>query len=117
MRLVTIRSQGQEQIGALIDADTLVVRLQACEELRHGRPAAHLADMLAFLQGGGAARDTAQSALEFASLERPEGIVLDRAGVELLSPVPRPVSIRDFMAFEQHIINCCLLYTSDAADE
>jgi 2-keto-4-pentenoate hydratase/2-oxohepta-3-ene-1,7-dioic acid hydratase in catechol pathway len=106
MRLVTICYQGQEQIGALTDADTRVVRLHACEQLRHGHPHAHLTDMLAFLRGGAAARDTAQSALEFASSERPDGIVLDRASVEGLSPVPVPVSIRDFMAFEQHIINC-----------
>ena len=32
--------------------------------------------------------------------------MLDRGSVELLSPVPRPESIRDFMSFEQHAINC-----------
>jgi len=32
--------------------------------------------------------------------------VIDRASVDLLSPVPRPESIREFMVFEQHVINC-----------
>jgi len=106
MRLITFRNQGQEQLGALIDADTQVVRLHACEQLRGGQRQTHLTDMLAFLRGDSAARDSAEAALEFALSQRPEGVLLDRAGVELLSPVPRPESIRDFMAFEQHIINC-----------
>jgi 2-keto-4-pentenoate hydratase/2-oxohepta-3-ene-1,7-dioic acid hydratase in catechol pathway len=32
--------------------------------------------------------------------------MIDRASVKLLSPVPRPESIREFMVFEQHVINC-----------
>jgi len=106
MRLITFRSQGQEQLGALIDTDTRVVRLHACEQLRGGQLQTHLTNMLAFLRGGSAARDSAEAALDFALSQRPEGVVLDRADVELLPPVPRPESIRDFMAFEQHIINC-----------
>ena len=62
--------------------------------------------MLAFLQGGSAARDAAQQVIEFASSQDPDGVVVERASVELLSPVPRPESIREFMVFEQHVINC-----------
>lgn len=106
MRLITFRHQGLQEIGALTEADRKVVRLQAAEQLRSGQPHAHLADMLAFLQGGAAARETAQRALEFASSQRPANVFLARSSVELLSPVPRPESIRDFMVFEQHLINC-----------
>ena len=60
--------------------------------------------MLAFLQGASAARDAAQQSVEFAVSQRPEGMVIDRASVEILSPVPRPESIREFMVFEQHVI-------------
>ena len=62
--------------------------------------------MLAFLEGGSAARETAQSALDFVLDRRPEKLILDRSEIEVLSPVPRPESIRDFMSFEQHSINC-----------
>lgn len=62
--------------------------------------------MLAFLRGGTAARDAAQAALDFATSRAPAGVLLDCAGLEILSPVPRPESIRDFMVFEQHITNC-----------
>jgi 2-keto-4-pentenoate hydratase/2-oxohepta-3-ene-1,7-dioic acid hydratase in catechol pathway len=106
MRLITFRHFGLEQIGALADSDAIVVRLQASELLRTGKPHNHLQDMLAFLQGGSAARETAESANEFGLAQRPEGILIERSAVELLSPVPRPESMRDFMVFEQHMINC-----------
>lgn len=106
MRLITFTSGGVEEIGALVDSDSRVVRLQAAEEFRAGRPSPQLMSMLSFLRGGAAARDAAEAALEYALAQRPEGIVLDRSAVQLLSPVPRPESIRDFMVFEQHITNC-----------
>ena len=61
------------------------------------------------LTGCGHSEDEWQAAqrdIEFALSQRPEGIVVERASVELLSPVPRPESIREFMVFEQHVINC-----------
>jgi len=106
MRLVTFRFQGVQEIGALTQADSQIVRLQAAEAVRIGEANPHLHDMLAFLRGGSAARDAAQQAAEFALAQRPEGIVVERLGAELLSPVPRPESIREFMVFEQHVINC-----------
>jgi hypothetical protein len=62
--------------------------------------------MLAFLRGASASRDAAARAIEFASSQRLEGILVDRAQIEMLPPVPRPESIREFMVFEQHVINC-----------
>ena len=106
MRLVTFRYNGLQEIGALIDADRRVVRLQAAEQLDSGRPDPRLASMLAFLASGQAARDAAAQIIDFAVSQRPDGVELGRNNVELLSPVPRPESIRDFMVFEQHVINC-----------
>ena len=105
MRLITFKREREEEIGALA-GDATVVRLQAAETLRAGRPQPHLANMLAFLHGGAAARDAAQAALDFAISQVPPGVLLGCAGLEILSPVPRPESIRDFMVFEQHITNC-----------
>jgi 2-keto-4-pentenoate hydratase/2-oxohepta-3-ene-1,7-dioic acid hydratase in catechol pathway len=114
VRLITFSKEPQElaeksdpqEIGALVHDDTLVVRLQAAEQLRTGRPQPALQTMLAFLEGGAAAREIAEAALEFALRHHPEGVPLDRSSIHLLSPVPRPESIRDFMSFEQHSINC-----------
>jgi 2-keto-4-pentenoate hydratase/2-oxohepta-3-ene-1,7-dioic acid hydratase in catechol pathway len=108
MRLVTFRRQGQviQEIGVLAEGDSRIIRLQAAEQLRSGEPSFHFRSMLAFLQGADAARDAAERTIEFALSQRPEGATIDRASVELLSPVPRPESIREFMVFEQHVINC-----------
>src|SRR6202051_827836 len=106
MRLVTFQLQGLQEIGALTEADSKVIRLQAAEQLRGGEANPHLQTMLEFLQGASEARDAAQRTIEFALSRRPEGVTIERASVELLSPVPRPESIREFMVFEQHVINC-----------
>jgi 2-keto-4-pentenoate hydratase/2-oxohepta-3-ene-1,7-dioic acid hydratase in catechol pathway len=106
MRLVTFQYQGLQEIGVLTEADSKIIRLQAAEQLRGGEPNPQFHNMLAFLQGGSASREAAQQTVEFALSQRPEGLVIDRASIELLSPVPRPESIREFMVFEQHVINC-----------
>jgi 2-keto-4-pentenoate hydratase/2-oxohepta-3-ene-1,7-dioic acid hydratase in catechol pathway len=106
MRLITFQHSGIQEIGALTDADSKIVRLQASERLRNGQANSYFQTMLAFLQGGSGAREAAQQAVEFALSERPEGTIIARESVELLSPVPRPESIREFMVFEQHVVNC-----------
>src|SRR5580692_4511423 len=106
MRLVTFRQQGIQEIGALAEPDSKIIRLQTAEQLRNGEASSHFQSMLTFLQGASAARDAAQRTIEFVLSQRPEGVVADRPGVETLSPVPRPESIREFMVFEQHVINC-----------
>jgi 2-keto-4-pentenoate hydratase/2-oxohepta-3-ene-1,7-dioic acid hydratase in catechol pathway len=106
MRLATFQLQGLLEIGALTDGDSTILRLQAAEKLRSGEAIPQFQSMLYFLRGGSAARDAAQRAIEFARSQHPEGVAIKRTSVELLSPVPRPESIREFMVFEQHVINC-----------
>src|SRR5271165_3870021 len=106
MRLATFQYQGQQEIGVLAQQDSQIIRLQAAEQLRSGELSPHFQSMLAFLQGASTARDAAERTLEFALSQRPDGALIDRASVDLLSPVPRPESIREFMVFEQHVINC-----------
>jgi 2-keto-4-pentenoate hydratase/2-oxohepta-3-ene-1,7-dioic acid hydratase in catechol pathway len=72
---------------------------------------AHLpAEMVAFLSGGAAARDTANDVVQ-AVLENGDtdfdGLQLryDLSEVRLLSPLPRPNSIRDFLMVEGHVRN------------
>ena len=106
MRLATFQSQGRQEIGALAEADSKIIRLQAAEQLRGGEANPHFQSMLAFLRGANSSREAAQRTIEFAVSQRPDGVMIERASVELLSPVPRPESIREFMVFEQHVINC-----------
>jgi 2-keto-4-pentenoate hydratase/2-oxohepta-3-ene-1,7-dioic acid hydratase in catechol pathway len=106
MRLVTFRQHGLQEIGALAESDSKIIRLQAAELSRAGQANPHFQTMLTFLQGASASREAAKQVIEYASSQRPEGAVIERASVEPLSPVPRPESIREFMVFEQHVINC-----------
>lgn len=67
-------------------------------------------DMIQFLQRGERAQEAATEAVEFitdSDMTAPNGArtryELDE--VRLLSPLPRPNSIRDFMVFEEHVQN------------
>ncbi len=67
-------------------------------------------DMVAFIEGGEVVLDAARQAISWAS-NTPEPvtgsarIVHDPVTVTLLSPLPRPRLIRDFMSFETHLKN------------
>lgn len=108
MRLCTFAIDGRQELCALLDADTRLVRLQTAAMHRTSQPDPQLASMLTFLEAGEAGRDSAQAALDFALRAQPPGVLrgVTDAGVEQLAPLPRPESIREFMAFEQHVINC-----------
>jgi len=66
-------------------------------------------EMVAFLQGGESAFEAARKGRDFAlegSVKRgPNGckLLYDADDVRLLSPLPRPNTIRDFITFEDHI--------------
>jgi 2-keto-4-pentenoate hydratase/2-oxohepta-3-ene-1,7-dioic acid hydratase in catechol pathway len=68
-------------------------------------------DMIAFLRRGDRALDAARAVAERVPAiddeHGPEGARLryDPAEVDRLSPVPRPNSLRDYMAFEEHVRN------------
>jgi 2-keto-4-pentenoate hydratase/2-oxohepta-3-ene-1,7-dioic acid hydratase in catechol pathway len=66
--------------------------------------------MLEFLEGGASAMEAARHALEDAvalgpEVEGPSGetIFYKAAKVQMIAPLPNPASLRDFIAFEDHI--------------
>jgi 2-keto-4-pentenoate hydratase/2-oxohepta-3-ene-1,7-dioic acid hydratase in catechol pathway len=61
--------------------------------------------MLAFLEGGPYAGEKAQEIIEYVAGQKLPGAAIPLSSVTLLAPVPRPLSIRDCLCFEQHIIN------------
>lgn len=68
-------------------------------------------DMCAFLARGERAIEAAREAMsiiEDSSMKRGSNgarVVFDTGDVRLLSPLPRPNSLRDCMAFEEHVMN------------
>ncbi len=106
MKLVTFEKEDRvQQIGALMEDGRTVAVLQAGAESMDGTPSPFFTDMLAFLKGGAEARDKALRTVEHIGRQHPPGTAVPLSEVTLLAPVPRPESIRDCMAFEQHIIN------------
>ena len=107
MKLVTFQQEDdRQQIGALTSGDSSIVILQAGLELMDGAPSPFFTDMLAFLKNGTAAREKAQAVIEYVIGQGASDNIVALDSVTLLAPVPRPESIRDFMSFEEHIINC-----------
>ncbi|MBN2525083.1 MAG: fumarylacetoacetate hydrolase family protein [Deltaproteobacteria bacterium] len=101
MKIATFCSRnGGSQIGVVLEAAHQMVPLQDNHTRKKGVPSPDFEDMLAFLSGGERARALAREMLDAPV----QTLALDE--VTLQSPVPRPESIRDCMAFEQHIINC-----------
>lgn len=106
MKLVTFLDGGRQGIGVLMPVDEQrVVILQAGMEAMTGESAWFFDDMLSFLRGGKEARDKAQAVVHYVMSEQPAEAIIALSSVRLLAPVPRPESIRDCMAFEEHIIN------------
>lgn len=106
MKLVTfMQKDDMQHIGALVNNDQSIVLLQNGTKAVRGEPSPYFTDMLAFLRGGSEARDQAQAIVEYVTSQQPPNAIVSLDRVTLLAPVPRPESIRDTMAFEQHIIN------------
>jgi 2-keto-4-pentenoate hydratase/2-oxohepta-3-ene-1,7-dioic acid hydratase in catechol pathway len=104
MRLVTFANRnGEERLGALFDNDSRVADLARAHRERSRSDAPELTSMLALVEGGPAALDLARAALAQA---RSSGAgVVPFADVRLKAPLPRPVQMRDFLCFEEHLKN------------
>jgi 2-keto-4-pentenoate hydratase/2-oxohepta-3-ene-1,7-dioic acid hydratase in catechol pathway len=90
---VTFTTGGLPRLGALSPDETAIVDLAA----RDDRP--EFASMQALIEAGPdglvRARDTAEKSGPTVAMEL----------AQLLAPVPVPVQMRDFVAFEQHLLN------------
>lgn len=104
MRLVTFTVGGAGQhVGVLFDEDRQVADLTKASARMNNNGGSHLKSMHALIEAGPAALDDAR-----ALLEKVESGNLDarwsRGDVTLLAPVPVPAQMRDFLCFEQHLI-------------
>jgi len=98
MKLCTILRNGEERLGVLVGDQILDVA--SCSIA--GAPA----DMLAYLQGGDAARHAVEQAIAWftgagAALQASSSVAVSDA--VFCAPVPRPTSMRDGYAFRQHV--------------
>jgi 2-keto-4-pentenoate hydratase/2-oxohepta-3-ene-1,7-dioic acid hydratase in catechol pathway len=92
------------RVGALAPNGGELVDLAAAERWRYQANSGCFASMLALLDAGPPARELAEQILDFAVSQRPPETFYAPNSVRLLAPVPQPRSIRDCMAFEQHLV-------------
>lgn len=96
MKLVTfLDADGAERVGALNGDETKVVDLAAADQ----QP--FFATMLDLIEGGETALASAHEVVEAAA----DSVCHDLASVTLRTPVSVPPQIRDFLCFEEHLIN------------
>lgn len=98
MRLITFRHDDRTAIGAWIDDDRRIVDLARAACIA-GRPADAFASMHDLIESGDAGLALARTLVH----APPAEAVLATDAVRLLAPVPRPIQMRDALAFEQHL--------------
>lgn len=104
MKLVTfIYDQNAPRIGVLNNNE--VVDLQAASEVHHGTSDAAFKDMLSFISEMPNILERTNVLIEIVKNRGPEEIIIPLKKLQLLAPLPRPSSIRDFVAFEDHLVN------------
>ena len=70
MKLVTFETKTNEQIiGALVNANTTIIKLQAASIARDGKSLKFFDNMLEFLRGGAEAKYEAQVIIEYVSIK------------------------------------------------
>ncbi|NIO04066.1 MAG: fumarylacetoacetate hydrolase family protein [Proteobacteria bacterium] len=108
MKLVTFvpksASETTPRPGVLTADNEAVADLQTAAIARSGSALPYFTDMLKWLEGSEEAFEETQRVVEFLRRQSPPGTSHRLDSVVLLAPVPLPRSIRDFMAFEKHIV-------------
>lgn len=98
MRLVTFEESGARRLGALVDNGAQVVDLEKAHGAGGITAAPALASMQALIESGETGLDQARAAQKSGQARRAT------SSVRLLAPLPLPPQMRDFLCFEQHLL-------------
>jgi len=99
MRLITFTNDGYTSIGALLN-DQFAIDIPRAASIT-GESMLARADMLSLIESGESGLKIVQSFLD----NPPEEALVVRESLRLLSPLPRPQQIRDYLCFEEHLRN------------
>lgn len=100
MRLVTCLHDGRTILGTWTEGDTKTVDLQRAAQLGGEGDLTAFASMFALIEAGEEMWDKAR----WHTRNAPDEAVVESAGCRLLSPLPMPTQIRDFLCFEGHLV-------------
>src|ERR1700736_1721276 len=104
MKLVTfVTHDGSRRSGVLIEDGRRIVDLQALHVALYNTEAPALASVLAIAETGQNALDLIAEILKQTAKAHHSSIVA-RDGVKLDAPIPRPPQMRDFLCFEEHLV-------------
>ncbi|WP_300675147.1 fumarylacetoacetate hydrolase family protein [Desulfoluna sp.] len=105
MKLVTWLKNGNDASLGALTGDDEIVDLKAAAVLfeKANEP---FENMLSLIDSGEAALDAARHLMLRVSEEGEKSLCTPMDSASLLAPLPVPESVRDAMAFEDHIINC-----------
>ena len=101
MRLITYFRDNQEKIGAWIDADSRVVDLEAAARRGGVGNLRAFASMVDLIAAGEESWAIARQIVK----NPPHACIFATQDCRLLAPLPVPPQMRDFLAFEQHLLN------------
>ncbi len=104
MKLVTFQDHsGRQQVGVLFANDERIADLASAYRALTGSQSPALNSMQALIEGGSEALEQARQALEFVEHNSTSPAALPYRSTKILSPLPIPVQIRDFLCFELHL--------------
>ncbi len=106
MKLITYLKKNKPRLAVLTEDTTKAVDLISAQQYFGQKRNPEFSSLLSFISNGEKARDTAEDCLQRAINYADEDFVFELSDIELMAPMTRPASIRDFMSFEDHIINC-----------
>lgn len=93
------------KLGAYLN-ESEVIDLAVAASILQPHQQTHFQTMLSFLEGGNQAREVAENVLVQVESKGIDACLYQPNEIQLLSPLNPLSSLRDFMAFEDHIINC-----------
>lgn len=100
MKLATFEMAGKAWPGVVSDDSLWLVDIVAAAASCRGVPPPHLMSVQAIVEAGDAAlADIREVVMHAGNAHR-----IELAGAKLLAPIPRPIQVRDFLAFEKHMI-------------
>lgn len=100
MKLATFIKEGQAAPGVVADDGGTLIDIVAAALAQTGSAPNHLGSIQAIVEAGDTALTEIREIVRQAGAEHRFAL----ADVRLLAPIPRPVQVRDFLAFEKHMI-------------
>ncbi|MBZ9646293.1 fumarylacetoacetate hydrolase family protein [Sphingobium sp. 3R8] len=100
VKLATFIKDGQAVPGVVADGGDALIDIVAAATAQTGSAPRHLASIQAIVEAGDMALADLRTIVRQSGTDHRVAL----ADVRLLAPIPRPVQIRDFLAFEKHMI-------------